>query len=299
MSGSRKRTFPAVSWSAGRPDDSSARGVHLSLAHSTLDRDHRRRYCARATREHHQHRQRHHGVVLEEDPVYKDYERYRAEFGGTRALIVALEADSAERLFSKDTLAFIERVTGDIERVGTVHRVASLATATIVEALPPSGQQSDPDSDDGGLEVRPLLENLSARDPAEIRRKALKDDLIRGDLVSDDGRVAALVVTFRRRPDRRGARGHHPGDPSDRRSRAPARHSRALQRQPGDQRDLQPNHAGQSEEVHAADSADHSPGHLPEFPLDPQDAPVAAGDRRQRSLDARARTRSWAFPSTS
>jgi uncharacterized protein len=130
-----------------------------------------------------------------EDPVYKDYERYRAEFGGTRALIVALEADSTEHLFSRETLAFMERVTGDIERVDTVHRVASLATATTVEALPPSSP-GDPDSDDGGLEVRPLLENLSSRDPAEIRRKAMKDDLIRGDLISEDGRVAALVVTF-------------------------------------------------------------------------------------------------------
>jgi uncharacterized protein len=130
-----------------------------------------------------------------EDPVYKDYERYRAEFGGTRALIVALQADSAERLFSQETLAFIERVTGDIERVDTVHRVASLATATIVEALPVSNP-GDPDSDDGGLEVKPLLENLSGSDPAAIRRKAMKDDLIRGDLISENGRVAALVVTF-------------------------------------------------------------------------------------------------------
>ena len=130
-----------------------------------------------------------------EDPVYKDYERYRAEFGGTRTLIVALEANSADNLFSRETLAFIERVTGDIERVDTVHRVSSLATATIVEALP-SSSSGDPNSDDGGLEVRPLLENLSSRDPAEIRRKAMKDDLIRGDLISEDGRVAALVVTF-------------------------------------------------------------------------------------------------------
>ena len=51
-------------------------------------------------------------------------------------------------------------------------------------------------ADDGGLEVKPLLENLSSRDPTEVRSKALKDDLIRGDLISDDGRVAALVVTF-------------------------------------------------------------------------------------------------------
>ena len=84
-----------------------------------------------------------------EDPVYKDYERFRAEFGGTRSLIVALKADSAGRLFARDTLAFIERVTGDIERVDTVQRVDSLATATIVQATP------------DGLDVRRLLDGLT------------------------------------------------------------------------------------------------------------------------------------------
>ena len=32
-----------------------------------------------------------------QDPVYKDYERFRAEFGGTRSLIVALKAESSDR----------------------------------------------------------------------------------------------------------------------------------------------------------------------------------------------------------
>jgi predicted RND superfamily exporter protein len=123
-----------------------------------------------------------------EDPVYKDYERFRAEFGGTRALIVALKADAADRLFSRRTLKFIEEVTADIERVQTVQRVNSLATATIVEALPAS--------EDGGLEVRPLLENLDTRDPAEIKRLAIEDDLIRGDLVSADATTTALIVSF-------------------------------------------------------------------------------------------------------
>jgi predicted RND superfamily exporter protein len=134
-----------------------------------------------------------------EDPVYKDYERFRAEFGGTRSLIVALKADSADRLFAHDTLAFIERVTGDIERVETVQRVASLATATIVQATP------------DGLDVRPLLDGLGqpgvppalsesgatrVEGPEAIKRRALHDDLIRGDLVSDDATVTALVVSF-------------------------------------------------------------------------------------------------------
>ena len=120
-----------------------------------------------------------------DDPVYKDYERFRAEFGGTRSLIVALKADSADRLFAADTLAFIEKITGDIERVETVQRVASLATATVVQATP-----------DGGLDVRPLLDHLDRESPAAIRTRALSDDLIRGDLVSDDATVAALIVGF-------------------------------------------------------------------------------------------------------
>jgi uncharacterized protein len=123
-----------------------------------------------------------------QDPVYKDYERYRKEFGGTRALIVALKADSADRLFSRDTLRFIEKVSGDIERVDTVQRVNSLATATIVRAIATG--------DEGGLDVRPLLNHLDTRDPAEIKHDALTDDLLRGDLVSDDATTTAIIVSF-------------------------------------------------------------------------------------------------------
>jgi predicted RND superfamily exporter protein len=131
-----------------------------------------------------------------EDPVYQDYERFRTEFGGTRALIVALKADSADRLFSRETLTLIEQITGDIERVDTVQQVHSLATATIVEALPVRVAPDAASEEEGGLEVRPLLEHLETRDPAEIKRRALQDDLIRGDLVSDDARTTALIVTF-------------------------------------------------------------------------------------------------------
>jgi hypothetical protein len=125
-----------------------------------------------------------------DDPVYKDYERFREEFAGTRTLIVALQADTPERLFSRDTLEFLEKVTGDIERVDTVLRVDSLASATIVEALEPSG------ADDGGLDVRPLIENAATQSPDEVRRRALEDDILRGDLVSESGTVTAIIVGF-------------------------------------------------------------------------------------------------------
>ena len=119
-----------------------------------------------------------------EDQVYRDYERFREEFAGTRSLIIALKADSADRLFSPAALAFIERISGDIERVDTVERVDSLATATIVEAA------------GDGLEVRRLIDLARTRGPDALRRRALQDDLIRGDLVSEDGTVTALVVSF-------------------------------------------------------------------------------------------------------
>jgi predicted RND superfamily exporter protein len=125
-----------------------------------------------------------------EDTVYKDYERFRAEFGGTRVLIVALQADAASRLFSRPALEAIQQITDDVERVDTVQQVYSLATATIVQAI--KGQSEE----EGGLDVRPLLENLPSRDPDDIRRRALADDLIRGDLVSEDGRTTALIVSF-------------------------------------------------------------------------------------------------------
>ena len=138
-----------------------------------------------------------------DDPVYRDYERFRSEFGGTRTLIVALKADSADRLFSTDTLRFIQQVAGDIERVDTVHRVDSLASATIVRALPgrlkPASTDSgrlQPAHDDGGLDVRPLLGDAGSQRPEDIRDLALRDELLRGDLVSEDGRVTAIVVSF-------------------------------------------------------------------------------------------------------
>ena len=124
-----------------------------------------------------------------EDPVYKEYERFRDEFGGTRNLIVAVQAPSRERLLSPEGFAYIERVTGDIERVEAVERVNSLATATLVD-----GRGAG--SDDLVLDVRRLTKDLETRSPAEVGQRAIDDELLRGDLISADGTVAALIVFF-------------------------------------------------------------------------------------------------------
>jgi predicted RND superfamily exporter protein len=125
------------------------------------------------------------------DPVYQEYERFRAEFGGTRTLIVAIEAPSRERMLSDESLSFIEKVTGDIERLEAVTTVSSLATATIVDAHP-----SDSPDADSVLDVRLLTDDLGVRSAAEIGRRAIDDELLGGDLISKDGTVAAIVVFF-------------------------------------------------------------------------------------------------------
>jgi predicted RND superfamily exporter protein len=119
-----------------------------------------------------------------DDPVYRDYERFREEFGGSRTLIVALKADAPDRLFAATTLDFIRDTTSAIERVDAVERVVSLSTVTTVT------------SNQEGIDVRRLIDPNESQPPAEVRRRALADELIRGDLVSEDATVTAIVVSF-------------------------------------------------------------------------------------------------------
>ena len=124
------------------------------------------------------------------DPIYKDYARFRDEFGGTRTLIIAIEAPTRDRLLSADGLQLVEALTADIEKVNTVQRVSSLATATVIDALPATP------GDDGGLDVRRLFKDLGRKTPAEVGARALGDELLRGDLISEDGTTAAIIVFF-------------------------------------------------------------------------------------------------------
>src|SRR5688572_842730 len=126
--------------------------------------------------------------ISRDDPIYRTYERFREEFGGQRTLLIALRSP---RLFTPQGLEFVRRVTDDIARVDTVDRVHSLSTANIVASLPVG-----PD-DDGGIEVQPLLDEvIDQQAAARVRERVLADRLLRGDLVSEDGTVTALIVTF-------------------------------------------------------------------------------------------------------
>jgi uncharacterized protein len=152
-----------------------------------------------------------------QDAVYQQYEHFREIFGGTRTLIIAIEAPSPDRLCSKDGLEFLEAITSDLERIAPVTRVSSLATATVVDAenanererVSPrerSGDRGAPASEreggsagaepPGSINVRPLFDDLRTSSPAAVCRRAQEDELLRGDLLSEDGTVAAVIVFF-------------------------------------------------------------------------------------------------------
>ena len=129
--------------------------------------------------------------ISEDDPVYRTYERFRHEFGGQRRLFIALQSD---RLFTREGLDLVAHLTDEIARVDAVEGVQSLSTANVVRSLP-----ADPDSgEDGGIEVQPLIDRdgREAGGPERVRADVLRDPLLRGELVSEDGTVTAIVVSF-------------------------------------------------------------------------------------------------------
>ena len=79
---------------------------------------------------------------LPSDPVYRDYDRLRDEFTGSRTLIVALEGEGA---LSARGLDALRRISADIEQIAPVERVYSLATANTVEAVGDGEDEADRD----------------------------------------------------------------------------------------------------------------------------------------------------------
>jgi predicted RND superfamily exporter protein len=120
-----------------------------------------------------------------DDPVLRDYDRLRAEFTGSRTLIVALEGPA---MLTGAGLDALRRMTGDIERVPFVVRAYSLASANVIRAVG--------EGEDAGIEVRPLIPRAGAIDAAAVVREALADPFLEGDLISRDRTVVSIVVNF-------------------------------------------------------------------------------------------------------
>ncbi|HJO22093.1 MAG: MMPL family transporter [Myxococcota bacterium] len=108
------------------------------------------------------------------------------DFGDDQVYVVAMECGG---VFRPDNLAALRRVGDAISRIDGVRSVTSLARVTSFRYVP----------EKEWLEVRPFIEEIPS-DPAALdtlRERALKNPLYRRNIVSDDGRTAALNVRFK------------------------------------------------------------------------------------------------------
>ncbi len=125
------------------------------------------------------------------DPARAVYDEAVREFGDDEVFVVALETDD---VFRRERLALLRRVNDSIARLPEVRSVQSLADVIAFHWNP------EQESIDVGRFIDETPE--SDAELAKLRARALADPLYRRVLVSDDGRTAAVNVTFRELTDK-------------------------------------------------------------------------------------------------
>ncbi len=120
------------------------------------------------------------------DPDIDVYRRSVLDFGDDQVFVIAMVCDD---VFQTENLQAMRRVSDAISRINGVTVVKSLVKVTSFRYVP----------EEDWLEVRPFIEDIP-EDPAvlaRLRERALSDPMYRRNLISDDGRTAALNVSFR------------------------------------------------------------------------------------------------------
>ncbi len=125
------------------------------------------------------------------DPARAAYEEAVREFGDDEVFVIALETDD---VFQRERLLQLRRITDAIAKLPEVRSVQSL-TDVIAFHWEPEGEWID---------VGRFIDEIPS-DPAALaalRARALADPMYRRTIVSDDGRTAAVNVSFRDMTDK-------------------------------------------------------------------------------------------------
>lgn len=122
--------------------------------------------------------------ILEDDPDYAYFLRYREMFGQDEILAIAFED---EEIFEPGNLAFIRKLTERIEDIENVYDVRSLTNVEYME------------SSEESFEVVALVPDdipTDAPSLAKIKQKALNNVIYSQDLISPDSKKTSIVVTL-------------------------------------------------------------------------------------------------------
>jgi predicted RND superfamily exporter protein len=117
---------------------------------------------------------------LEKDPDVRAYHDFLEIFESDQIIAMAGE-DPA--LFTPEGLAFLDKYSKRALQVEHVIEARSITSMTQAQAEP------------GVIRVVPLYEPEDPPSPEMLKARVMADPLIRGRLISDDGRVPAIVLT--------------------------------------------------------------------------------------------------------
>ncbi len=128
-------------------------------------------------------------LLPEHNPAKQFYDRARRTFGSDEILVIALTSPD---VFTRDTLARIDRMTRRISNVEAVDHVVSLTNAVDIRSV------------DGGLDIAPFFDKLKENPGAlkTMRQRVLDNPVYSGSLVSKSGDATALLVYFQDIDDR-------------------------------------------------------------------------------------------------
>ncbi len=128
-------------------------------------------------------------LLPSDDPSRLYYDELVERFGSDDVLVLALEGDD---VFRPSSLRRLEAISRELEGLKGVHHVVSVRNVAQLRSV------------DGDLEIAPLLSEIpEGREELEALRQAVLNDPIHGgNLVSRDGRVAALFVYLDDIPER-------------------------------------------------------------------------------------------------
>ena len=131
--------------------------------------------------------------TLENDPDIRFYSEFKEVFGNDEFFIIAFRRDD---IFSQENLSLLKEITDDLEEIPEIREVRSLANV------------NDTVGEDDYFIVRKFIENIPTRQEAltKLKKNALANPLYVKNLISSDGKTAAILVSVFNHPDEPGYR---------------------------------------------------------------------------------------------
>jgi len=124
------------------------------------------------------------------DPAQEVYRAAVRNFGDDEVFVIAMEADD---LFTAEGLGRLRRITDAIDHLPEVRTVQSLTDVVAFRF----------DKEEDWLDIADFIEEIPTEPEAlaAIREEALANPLYARTILSEDGRTAAINVTFRKQTD--------------------------------------------------------------------------------------------------